>query len=144
MRAGNWHFRRRGRLSDCSRAESYLVGKEARNHRIFRWKSADKYATVLRMDEPNKDIQLDIEIEELHKKIDDLTDLVEDNHRMIRNLHQRARMATVFIFIKWFIIIGITIGSFYYIQPLIDNVVDAYSGFSGGSGADLFNLIKSI
>lgn len=90
------------------------------------------------------DDQRNIEIEELHKKIDDLTELAEENQRMIRNLYQRARMATVFIFIKWFIIIGITIGSFYYLQPFIDNLVGIYGGISGGSGQDLFNLIKSI
>lgn len=85
------------------------------------------------------------EIVELNKKLDKLTKLVEENQHMIRNLYQRARMATVFIFIKWFIIIGITIGSFYYIQPLINNLVNIYSGVTGGdSGADLFNLIKSI
>ena len=95
-------------------------------------------------DQSNKDIQADIEIEKLNTKIDALTKIVEENHMMIENLYRRARMATVFIFIKWFIIIGITIGSFYYIQPLIDNLIGIYSGISGGSGADLFNLIKSI
>jgi hypothetical protein len=53
-------------------------------------------------------------------------------------------MATVFVFIKWFIIIGITVGSFYYIQPLINNLVGIYGGLTGGTGTDLFNLIKSI
>ncbi|MBP6974901.1 MAG: hypothetical protein KBB54_03065 [Candidatus Pacebacteria bacterium] len=85
------------------------------------------------------------DIAELNKKIDALTSLTEENQMMIRNLYQRARLATVFIFIKWFIIIGITIGSFYYIQPLINNLVGIYSGISdGGTGTDLFNLIKSI
>lgn len=84
------------------------------------------------------------EIAEIDKKIDALTSLVEENQMMIRNLYQRARMATVFIFIKWFIIIGITVGSFYYIQPLINNLIGIYSGISGGTGTDLFNLIKSI
>lgn len=84
------------------------------------------------------------DIAEINKKIDALTSLVEENQMMIRNLYQRARMATVFVFIKWFIIIGITVGSFYYIQPLINNLVGVYGGLTGGTGADLFNLIKSI
>jgi hypothetical protein len=101
--------------------------------------------------QPKQDIQADTQssavtnMAELNEKIDKLTALSEENQRMIRNLYQRARMATVFIFIKWFIIIGITVGSFYYIQPLIENMVNIYGGLSGGgSGTDLFNLIKSI
>jgi len=84
------------------------------------------------------------DIAEINEKIDALTSLAEENQMMIRNLYQRARMATVFIFIKWFIIIGITVGSFYYIQPLINNLVGIYGGLTGGTGTDLFNLIKSI
>jgi hypothetical protein len=91
----------------------------------------------------SKDIATDIA--ELNEKIDKLTTVAEENHRMIKNLYQRARMATVFIFIKWFIIVGITIGSFYFIQPFINTLVGIYGGVSGGgSGSDLFNLIKSI
>lgn len=84
------------------------------------------------------------DIAELSEKIEKLTALAEENHHMIKNLYQRARMATVFIFIKWFIIIGLTIGSFYFIQPFINTLVSIYGGTTGGSGSDLFNLIKSI
>lgn len=81
---------------------------------------------------------------EINAKIDALTAISEENQMMIRNLYQRARMATVFIFIKWFIIIGITIGSFYYIQPVINTLIGVYGGLTGGTGTDLFDLIKSI
>lgn len=84
------------------------------------------------------------DILEFKAKIDALTVMTEENQMMIRNLYRRARMATVLIFIKWFIIIGITVGSFYYIQPLINNLVGVYGGLTGGTGTDLFNLIKSI
>lgn len=84
------------------------------------------------------------EIEELHDKIDELTDIAVENQRMVKNLYHRARMATVVIFIKWFVIIGLTIGAFYYVQPLINNLVNVYGGLTGGTGTDLFNLIKSI
>jgi hypothetical protein len=102
---------------------------------------------VLEIEDNKTENQSDIvaEIAELNKKIDKLTTLIEENQHMVRNLYQRARMATVFIFIKWFIIIGITIGSYYYIQPFINTLIGIYSGVSGGgTGSDLFNLIKSI
>lgn len=103
---------------------------------------ANQTKTEAQIDEKPEMVE---KIVELNKKLDKLTKLVEENQHMVRNLYQRARMATVFIFIKWFIIIGITVGSFYYIQPLINNLVNIYGGVTGGgSGADLFNLIKSI
>lgn len=97
-------------------------------------------------DQPKQDIQTDIDsdIAELHEKIDDLTDLVEENQRMLKNLYQRARLATVVVFIKWFVIIGITIGSFYYIQPFINSLVGIYGGMTGGDGESLMDLIKSF
>lgn len=106
----------------------------------------------------NDDIEQ--KVDELNEKVDELTTLMEESNRMTKNLYQRARMATVVVFIKWFIIIGITLGSFYYIQPLINNLVGIYGGISslGGSSSsdkdnepksgfnfgDLSNLIKSI
>lgn len=84
------------------------------------------------------------EIEELHDKIDELTDIAVENQRMVKNLYHRARMATVVVGIKWFVIIGLTVGAFYYVQPLINNLVNIYGGVTGGTGTDLFNLIKSI
>jgi hypothetical protein len=94
------------------------------------------------VDQEHQDIQSDLT--ELNEKIDELYELVEENNKMIHALHRRAQMVAVFVFVKWFIIIGITIGSFYYIQPLINNLVGIYGGITGGSGTDLFNLIKSI
>ncbi len=58
------------------------------------------------MDAENKhNIQQDIQ--DLNEKIDDLTEIAEENQRMVKNLYQRARMATVVVFIKWFLIIAI-------------------------------------
>jgi hypothetical protein len=97
-------------------------------------------------DQPKQDIQTDTQSDmaELNEKIDDLTDLVEENQRMLKNLYQRARFATVIVFIKWFVIIGITIGSFYYIQPFINTLVGIYGGMTGGDGADFMDLMRSF
>ncbi|HEY1037246.1 MAG TPA: hypothetical protein VGE62_01540 [Candidatus Paceibacterota bacterium] len=99
------------------------------------WKRCVGYAKVLGMDE---------QIQELNEKIDELREIVEDNARMTASLYKRAKFAMYGIILKWFIIIGITIGAFYYVQPLIDGIVQTYSGLTGGSGTDLFNLIKSF
>lgn len=97
-------------------------------------------------DQTHKDIQMDIE--ELADRVDELTKITEDNNKMIRSLYQRARISTVFILLKWVIIIGITVGSFYYIQPYIESVMGVYTNLIGGgekdTGFDFFKFLKSM
>jgi hypothetical protein len=84
------------------------------------------------------DDDIKADIEELKEKITELTELVEESHRMIKNLYQRARLATVVVFIKWFVIIGLTVGSFYFIGPLLSNLAGIYGGV-GNVGSILGN-----
>lgn len=81
------------------------------------------------------DIQEEIqdEIHELTDKIDELTELAEENQRMVTNLYHRARFATVVVFVKWFIIIAVTVGSVYFIQPYVDTLKSVYGGFGGAA-----------
>lgn len=71
------------------------------------------------------------DIQEIHEKLDELTKLVEENQRMTRSLYQRARMATVVVAIKWILIILITLGSLYYIQPYLEGALKAYTDAAG-------------
>lgn len=71
------------------------------------------------------------DIQEIHEKLDELTKLVEENQRMTRSLYQRARMATVVVAIKWILIIVITLGSLYYIQPYLEGALKAYTDAAG-------------
>jgi hypothetical protein len=88
--------------------------------------------------------QLTQDVLDLHEKIDELTAMLEENSRMTKGLYDRTRFLMLVSAIKWFIIIGLTIGAFYFVQPFIDTIVSVYGGVTGGSGSDLFNLIKSI
>lgn len=78
------------------------------------------------------------ELEELTEKIGELEELIKANHRMVRTLYRRSQYATLISVVKWVVIIGFTIGAFYYVQPYLDTVLKAYStiaNFTGGHQA---------
>ena len=71
------------------------------------------------------------DIQEIHEKLDELTKIVEENNRMVKSLYQRARMATIVVAVKWILIIAITLGSLYYIQPYLEGALIAYTDAAG-------------
>lgn len=89
---------------------------------------------------------LQADIEEIGEKVDRLTDLAEENQRMIKNLYKRARFATVVMLVKWFVIIGLALGSFYFLQPFLENTMNFYESVAGkgSSSSSLLDFFKSI
>lgn len=63
--------------------------------------------------------------------------LSEDNHQMLKSLYSAMRWGRAWRIFYWVLIIGISIGAFYFIQPYIDQLMSVYSGIQGG--ADTFN-----
>lgn len=100
------------------------------------WKKEELYAKVASMDQ---------EIQELNEKIDTLTDMVKENNRMVTSLYRRARISAALVFFKWFVVIGIAVGAFYFLQPVVDSLMGVYGSFTGGgNGADMIELFKSL
>lgn len=62
--------------------------------------------------------------------------LAEENNRLLRKMRSSLRWTRIFRLIYWVIILGITVGAFYYIQPYIDQLMGVYSGLG-----DIQNLI---
>lgn len=56
-------------------------------------------------------------------------ELAEENNRILKNLQSTARWSRFFFFVKWLIIIGLTFGTYYFIQPYLDQIMETYSGF---------------
>lgn len=71
---------------------------------------------------------MDFEEKELIRKT---FSLAEENNRMLRKMRTSMRVGRIFRILYWIIVIGITIGAFYYIQPYIDQLMGVYSGISG-------------
>ncbi|MEI6553167.1 MAG: hypothetical protein WCO09_01215 [bacterium] len=90
------------------------------------------------------------DIKEMRDELEDMKQLIEENHKMLRHLHTAYRVNTVVSIIKWTIIIGFTIGAFYYIQPYLENMLKLYGsinsltgGVENNGGIDILKSLKN-
>jgi hypothetical protein len=51
----------------------------------------------------------------------------ENNHLLVK-LHNIQRWAQITRVIYWFIIIGVSVGAFYFIKPFFNNLISVYTG----------------
>ena len=72
---------------------------------------------------------MDFETRELVEKILELT---EENNKILRKMRRGIFWGRVFHVIYWVIIIGISIGAYYYIQPLIENMLQLFGTTKDG------------
>jgi len=70
----------------------------------------------------------------------DLKDLIreniritEDNNRLLRKIVSANRWARIFKVLYWVVIIGSMIGIYYYVQPVLIDLLDAYKGLLSGA-----------
>lgn len=73
--------------------------------------------------------------------------LVEENNEILRSMKRRARLGTAIRVFYWAVIIGISFGAFYFIQPYLDFVRGVVSGENATStqsndNRDLLDLLK--
>jgi hypothetical protein len=92
------------------------------------------------------------QIQELSAKIDELSLMIEENQRMTKSMYRRAQVSMYFVAIKWIVIIGLTLGSLYYVQPYLETMLKVYSTLGGDSAqpaqkvdaAGIFDLLKNF
>ena len=80
-------------------------------------------------------------------------ELVEDNNQMLHKIRSGQKWATFWHIVKMLVIVGITLGSLYYIQPYLNKVLDLYNSISGteqklnklGNSTDsISNILKKL
>lgn len=64
--------------------------------------------------------------DELQESINQVKVLVEENNKMLHSIQRRARLATLWHIIYWIIIVGVSIGALYYIQPYYEQTMELY------------------
>lgn len=100
---------------------------------------------------------MDAEIQEIKENLKELTELVEENHKILNSLNRRAQLASLFVIVKWGVIIALSVGTAYYLQPYLETLLKTYTtmaGFtekmggsgsnSGGSTQSILDLLKSF
>ena len=68
------------------------------------------------------------EIQEISEKISRIERVQEEDSRMIRALHLSMRINRAFRIVYIVVVLSILFGVYYYIQPYIGDLVDAYLG----------------
>ena len=53
--------------------------------------------------------------------------LAEENNEILHSLKRRARFSTIVTVLYWTVIIGISFGAFYFIQPYLDFIKGGFS-----------------
>ncbi len=69
--------------------------------------------------------------------LDRLMHLSEENNKMLHRLQRGMRISRYLRILYFIIIIGVSIGAFYYLQPVVDGFL-AFLGLEGGSLKEFF------
>lgn len=57
--------------------------------------------------------------------------LVEENHTMLRKMRRAALWGRAWHLLYWLIIIGISVGAYFYVQPYVNQLLNLYGGVTG-------------
>lgn len=68
--------------------------------------------------------------------IEKTLELAEENNKMLRRLYRNMKWSRAWRIFYWVIIIGLSVGAYYYIQPYVKGLLDVYGGIEG----DLKNI----
>ncbi len=61
--------------------------------------------------------------------------LSEENNRILEKMRKSGRINNIFRVCYWILIIGLSFGAFYFVQPYIDSLQSSLSSFGGGTSA---------
>ena len=63
--------------------------------------------------------------------------MTEENNIILKSIRRSARVGTVMRILYWIVILGLSYGAYYFIQPYLQNVMGMYDKVQGAS-----NLFK--
>ncbi|MFA6416538.1 MAG: hypothetical protein WCW56_03635 [Candidatus Paceibacterota bacterium] len=69
------------------------------------------------------------------QKIEEIHALERENNDMLRSIKRTMILGQVFGVIRWVIIIGGTVGVFYYFQPVFGQLISTYRDLLGTLGS---------
>ena len=60
------------------------------------------------------------------QKLDQALDLAEENNLMLRKMVRNMRFARLFKIVYWIIIISISLGALFFVQPYVNQILAVY------------------
>ncbi len=78
---------------------------------------------------------------ESRKLLEATYSLEKENNKMLHVMKRSMFWARVMSIMYWLVIIGVSIGTFYFVQPYLDQVVKMY-GNAGATLKNFQNLVK--
>jgi hypothetical protein len=86
---------------------------------------------------------MDLETSQLLRR---LTELTEENNKILLKIQKHTRWTMFFNAVKWILIIGVFIGSYIVVQPYIDQVMSMYKTLQATQtqSVGLQDYLKSI
>ncbi len=71
--------------------------------------------------------------------------MVEENNTILLSIRRNARIGTAMRFIYWAVIIGLSYGAYYFIQPFIKAITGGLGDIqSGGLTSDIGNIQSTV
>ncbi len=65
---------------------------------------------------------------ELKKLLEENLELSKENNTLLKRIRGSQKRAAMMRMLYWILIIGMTLGAYYYIQPYIEQLMSVYSG----------------
>jgi len=72
--------------------------------------------------------------------LEEILKLTKENNKILKKQLSAMRWSRAFKVVYWIIIVGIALGSYYYIQPYIDGILNTYQSI----GAGMQNINKTL
>jgi hypothetical protein len=69
------------------------------------------------------------------EKLNRILELAEENNKMLRSLHRSQRAGTIFRILYWLIIIGSLVSAYYFLGPILKELIGTASAVMGQAGA---------
>jgi len=66
------------------------------------------------------------------KLLKETAELARENQKLIKKVRRAQLWGRAFRIIYWVIILGVTFGAYYFIQPFVEQFLNIYEGISGG------------
>ena len=68
---------------------------------------------------------------ESKKLLEETYSLTAENNRMLHSMKRSMLWSRIMSVLYWILIIGISVGAFYYIQPYLNQAMDIYNSAKG-------------